>query len=511
MLRRILFALSALLLLALIATAWYVSNKGFTRKWRTYIISEFRKVGVEVHIRRLTLDPFRGLVAREVSVLDARNRKRVLAWVDEMLLGVNYASALRGETFLDSADLREANLWLPIDPQDPDGPKVEISKLNARFFLPPQQIYLARAQAEMHGIQLLATGRLLNPQALHPQRGGRTTVTDVLTEVVEELSKLKYGGPPPTLTCEFSGDLAQPGQIEVRLHLQGREVRRKNYELRTVELTANLRKGVLDLQHFRATDAKGEMRASGTYDLATREVLAHTRCSLHLDEIDRAFRWFPHLENWVLTEAPQVEMNIRGKLGPTFGVRITGHAELQRSAYRRIAFRQLSSDFSWEKDGWSLRDFRLAHASGELTGDATCRPQEFRARWRSTLNPRIFAHLLTAEQADWLTRFDFGTPPTLEMELRGPEPKLLLCSGQGQITYSQLLYQNAAVAPGTSGLHLQSGVLRLDSLALTAASAEKSTLAFDFLRHEVRTENSALPQPPDGTPPDGDVEAAAGQ
>src|SRR5882757_2722559 len=140
MLRRILYVLLTLLLLGLAGMAWYVSSKGFTRKWRTYMVHEFRKAGVEVHIRRLTLDPFRGLVAKEVSVLDARDRKQVIAWIDEMLLGVNYAAALHGQTFLDSADLRDANLWLPLDASNPDGLKVEVSKLNARLFLPPKQI-----------------------------------------------------------------------------------------------------------------------------------------------------------------------------------------------------------------------------------------------------------------------------------------------------------------------------------------------------------------------------------
>src|SRR3954454_4240445 len=133
MLRRFIFAISALVLLGLVGLAWYVSNKGFTRKWRSYMVKEFRNAGVEIHIQRLTLDPFRGLVAKDVSIFDTRDRKHVIAWIDEILLGVNYANAMRGQTFLDSADLRDASLWLPLDPKNPDSPKTEITKLNARF------------------------------------------------------------------------------------------------------------------------------------------------------------------------------------------------------------------------------------------------------------------------------------------------------------------------------------------------------------------------------------------
>lgn len=491
MLRRLLYLSAVLLLAALVALAWYVSSKGFTRKWRTYIVGEFRKVGVEVHIRRLTLDPFRGLVAKEISVLDSRDRKRVLAWVDEMLLGVNYANALRGETFLDSADMRDANLWLPINAQDPDGPKVEISKLNARFFLPPQQIYLARAQAELHGIQLLVSGRLLNPQVLQAPRSGPSAATEVITEIIEELSKLKYGGEQPSLTCEFSGDLAHPEQIEARVSLKARQIRRKSYELRSVDLTGSLRKGVFDLQHLSLMDARGEMRASGTYDLASQDVSAHTRCSLHLDEIDRAFRWFPHLGDWVLTEPPTIAMNIQGKLGEPSTVRVTGHAELQQSAYRRINFKHLSTDFSWEKDAWSVRDLRVLHSAGEMTADITCQPNAFRARGRSTLNPRLCTHLLKAEEADWLSRFDFEASPTVELEIRGPEPKLALCEAEGTISHTHLRYENKPVTPATSQVKLVSSILRLEPFALAAAPDKDGALMFDFLRHEVRLEKTS--------------------
>src|SRR4051794_21365007 len=41
MLRRLLYLFVALLVVWLVGMAWYVSNKGFTRKWRTYMVQEF--------------------------------------------------------------------------------------------------------------------------------------------------------------------------------------------------------------------------------------------------------------------------------------------------------------------------------------------------------------------------------------------------------------------------------------------------------------------------------------
>ena len=58
--------LTILLILAgLIAGSWYLAKKGFSRKWRERVVEELHKRGVEASVRRVTLDPFRGLIARE--------------------------------------------------------------------------------------------------------------------------------------------------------------------------------------------------------------------------------------------------------------------------------------------------------------------------------------------------------------------------------------------------------------------------------------------------------------
>jgi hypothetical protein len=76
---------------------------------------EFRKRGVELSVTRLTLEPFRGIVARQVRIYDKRDRKRVVAVVDEVRLVINYANLFQGRTFIDALDLRDANLDVPLD------------------------------------------------------------------------------------------------------------------------------------------------------------------------------------------------------------------------------------------------------------------------------------------------------------------------------------------------------------------------------------------------------------
>src|SRR5579864_4440805 len=83
---------------AAIGGGWYLARKGFGRQWRHRVVEELHKRGVEASIRRLTLDPFRGLVAQDVRIFDYKNRpsgsdhENTLAIINEIALDINYAA-----------------------------------------------------------------------------------------------------------------------------------------------------------------------------------------------------------------------------------------------------------------------------------------------------------------------------------------------------------------------------------------------------------------------------------
>ena len=56
-------------LVAVFGGGYYLARRGFGREWRSRVVEELHKRGVEAQIGRLTLDPFRGLVARNARTL----------------------------------------------------------------------------------------------------------------------------------------------------------------------------------------------------------------------------------------------------------------------------------------------------------------------------------------------------------------------------------------------------------------------------------------------------------
>src|SRR5437588_12738117 len=78
-----------LLIAAAISGGWYLARKGFGGRTRARIVEELHRRGVEASIGHLTLDPFRGLVARNVRLLTCRDPRDTLALIRQIVRAVN--------------------------------------------------------------------------------------------------------------------------------------------------------------------------------------------------------------------------------------------------------------------------------------------------------------------------------------------------------------------------------------------------------------------------------------
>src|SRR3989441_4960563 len=132
---------------------WYLAKRGFGRQWRYRVVEELHKRGVEASVGRLTLDPFRGLIAQNVRIFDYKNRENTLALISEVSLDINYAALIHHEPFLNALDVRDAQIILPFKTADEKGDKAVLTNLRAHVYFPPEQIYVSQAEGIFCGIR----------------------------------------------------------------------------------------------------------------------------------------------------------------------------------------------------------------------------------------------------------------------------------------------------------------------------------------------------------------------
>src|SRR5215831_6728848 len=153
---------------AIFGGSYYLARRGFGREWRYRVVEELHKRGVEAQIGRLTLDPFRGLVAKNVRIFDYRNRENTLARISEVSLDINYAALIHHEPFLNALDVRDAQITFPIKTAEGKASRAVLTSLRAHVYFPPEQIYVSQAEGTFCGIRLSARGHLIKRADYQP-------------------------------------------------------------------------------------------------------------------------------------------------------------------------------------------------------------------------------------------------------------------------------------------------------------------------------------------------------
>lgn len=489
--RRVFYALFAIIVASLLAAGWYAYNKGFTKKWRGFVTTEFRKRGVDLTLRKLTLHPLRGIIAKEVKVYDTNDKRRTMAVIDEMRLVINWANLLRKKTFLDALDLRDAKLSLPIDPENTRGPKIEVTKLSGRLMLPPEQVYLSNFEAELYGIRVSASGRIINPQkasAIFRPKVSKAekNPAEQLAHVLDELRRLKYGETAPQLDLRFSGDLARPETVFVELKLWADQVRREDWRLQSLYLDALYRDQRLALRQLSASDAKGDFRLTGSYDPLAKGVEVQIHSTLDPQPTVKAFGRIPQLEEFVFYEPPSIDITVRAAFGDSPEAQATGRISAKRFALRSVLFDQFETDLVYQGDRWAARGIRLVHQSGEITGDVMQLPDDFRTRLRSSINPEVLTPLLTGATAEWFKQFNFIDAPTVHIEARGPSPDPKKLWANGVLKLGRSTYRGVTAQSATATVRYADRRLTVDPLRVVRPEGlGEGGLIFDFARDEV--------------------------
>ena len=473
--------------------SWYLYKKGLTKPWRESIVDEVRKHGVEMSFGKLTVEPFRGLVAKDVKIFDSPKRKRVIAKVDEIVIEANYASAARGLNFLDALTLVDASLELPLDQKRPDGPSIKIEQLNTRVLLPPGQLLVSRLDALVFGIRVQASGQLASPEVLTSRKTADERKADpALLHLVQELRGMHYEGETPRLDIRFSGDLAQPETLLVEAELHAEKMRRDEYRLEKLDVAGNWQKGALVVSRFDARDKVGRLQLSGNYDSTLRTAQLRMRSGMDLPGFVKALH-IMDLGDFEFQSVPQLDLTAKVKLSPPKSTtptqfQVFGQVRIGPFSYGKMPFDRLSADVAFDGSRWALRELYVRHRSGgELRADIQQDYDEkgagdFRLGFTSTLNPEVFMaaiKLSDPEAAARLAMFKFHDAPKITLSARGPSP--LDSSASGELVLGRTSYRGVEAKSARGNLRYAGRVLNVDDFVVQRAEgAGGGGLAFDL-------------------------------
>jgi AsmA-like C-terminal region len=479
------------LLGGLVAGGWYLARKGFGRKWRDTVAQELHKHGVEASVRRLTLDPFRGLIARDVRIYDYKKREKTLAVVNEILLDINYAALLHHQPFLNAIDIRNGDLMIPLPPVAGQLSSAELKRFRAHVYFLPERIEVSQAEGLLCGVRISASGQLIkreNYQSSPANPANAAQRRRLLQTLVTMLERLHYPESAPELQVKFSGDLSQLEDARVEATLRGSHLVRDDYEARNLFLTMEWKDQALTIPQCDWSDAAGRFSGTATWSRANGHATFQARSTADLKPLLGSFGLGAMLDDLALPTPPLIEASGSATIGAAEKqVQIVGKIALEKFAYRAIDFEGLTCDFAWDGERTMLRDVRLRHRSGQLSADLFDAPNDFRLNVESSIVPTALSSLAPARFQSFLGEWEWQRSPNIHLTIRGTNRDPATWQGEGTLALGRTRFRGAWMNNASANFKFGNGDWSLEKLRVSREEGVGTgSLGYTASRREIR-------------------------
>src|SRR5215471_7287104 len=475
----------------IIGGGYYLARRGFGREWRYRVVEELHRQGVEADIGRLTLDPFQGLLARNVRIFDYKNRENTLARISEVSLDINYAALLHRQPFLNALDVRDAQITFPIKTAEGKPSRGQLTNLRAHIYFPPERIYVSQAEGTFCGIRLSARGQLIRRSDYQPSA---SITPDEWQErlllsqrVVTELQKFSFPGAPPSLQLKFSGDIAELENARIEATLRGERLQRGSYDINNLSAAVEWSNQRLDIAHCEWSDSKGTFAGRGDWNRESNTAKFQIHSSLDLKAFVDAFDVGGPVAEVEFQSPPLLEVTGSIKLGADqFRPEVIGHAGLGQFTYKKVPFSELSADFSWNGERTLVRELRVRHQTGQLRADLCDAPNDFRLNLESTISPEAVRPLAPAQVNEFLREWQWHRSPAIRMAIRGTDRNPDSWQGDGTVALGRTRFRGTWMNSANARIHFADGAVTWEDIQVTRNEGTGSgSFTYDFKKHEV--------------------------
>jgi hypothetical protein len=496
--RLVRWPLLLLLIGALAWISWYGYARGFGRRWRGLLEKEFDRYGLSIDVNKLTLDPFHGLIARDVAIFDSKSGDTLLAEINNISLDINYANLFQHEPALNAVDLSGARIVIPVDPSNPSGEKIRFTDFHARIYFLAGRIEIRQASGKLYGIRFDASGTILHPEALSTVVIAEERDPDspnerlgFLNGILQELKAIHYPGQTPEVKFSFQADLMEPA--EWRLdggHLMAARLLHGDDELRNLTADFTYQNHCLRIARCHVQDGQGELFAVADWDFQSGKKQFQVRSTLNVGSLLKDEPRVGWLRDWVFSAPPQIELT--GTLQRNGTLQFIGKLNFERFTVQGVPFQSMRASFSQQgDDAWMISNAEVTHRSGTLTGEILQTPEKFRLRVQSALDPAAISPLLPEEVRSMCAAWEFLAPPVIQVSLSGSSPRPEEISGSSQAWLGRTRFRGAFLNSASASFRVGDGKVVAENVQVARDEGTgNGSFTYDLLGHQISAINA---------------------
>ena len=451
---------------------------------------------IEVSIGHLSINPFMGLVARDVRVQERGNNAATLASINQVAISISLGELMLGRVIVDSLSLREADASIPL-PKSPDDRRVTIKGINAEIILLGDSMRVSSFAATIEGIRILFTGEVQNPFALqspeqskNPNPPGQNPPFE---KVLTFLSETSFPHGEPLIQGTFEIDAAHPESLQFSdFSITCPILNRKGLSFSELKIQGEYTDGRLRVPIIQIKDAGGILQASGEWERDTAKAKLSVRANLNPAPIMKSFAGLnqakegPHFQG-----APQFELQATADFTQAnAGLRVTGNLLAPSVTYKGIELREISCGFAWADQCLHVRDISFQAKRGSFDGNLWIAPNDFRLQVHTTIPPTDLSPLLDGPTREFLDKMQIADLPEISLSLRAPKLDFAAMKGTGHLKLGRTAMRGAWIDSGTADLEIADSCVNYKNIViLTGPGKGTGSFAYDVGRQEVRLEN----------------------
>jgi len=379
---------------------WWANQTGLPKAWRTVIEQEISKQGVFIQIGSLRYIPLRGITASDVRVYSDPQHQRQISELESIVLDVDKSKLTRGIFQLTKVELQDANLILPIDPNDPFSEALVVTNAQGAIYMPGnRRLEVKGARGKIAGIEVELTAQMIGYQqgpATPPKEDDIGKRRKLVAKIITELELWDFDkAAPPNLKIHVEGDVNDFSTIIATVAMTAKSIEKNDYTLRRVTGEADLTGDLVTLTTLQAYDDGGSINARADYNVDTREGRFDFYSSLNIPSLVKAWLGKPPLQSVTFDGRQVLEAEGKFRFDENYKAQLetSGHLNSDGITLKDITLNSLETSFSWRDQELFLRDFKVVHADGQATAKAMIRWPNVRIALQSTLPVHLYKPL----------------------------------------------------------------------------------------------------------------------
>jgi hypothetical protein len=480
------------------AAVIYLREVGVGYGFKERIAAALSGEGYRTEIGKLSVDPFKGLIANNVEVWEIGDGRNI-ARVERLVVSINFADLLAGRVVIDHLELDETDVSIPIG-TEADAPRLNVKGASAQLSLLANQLRISSFEGTVEGVKLVLTGWLRNPRNLQLQPPGsldREKHEELLASVIEALSTLKYPNAPPELRLKINGDLADLATLQLSpISLRCGPIIAPKWRVDGLEAEAEYESQVLSLNRLKVRVSGGALNLSAQWKNNVCDF--ELSSTLGLEPFSRLLPKNFASNDLKVAAAPEVEATGR-IISSSSPVQydVTGSVQLGKFSYRGMEFDSLTTHFASNNGKLFLQNAKVLTNGGQISGSLLLAPNDFRVRLSNTIAPTAFAPLLGKKDRETLRLLHFRDAPYLQLDLRGSKPDFAALTGTGFLRLGRTSMRGYPLDWAESKLEIAGQAITYRDFSLGRGKATgKGTFVLDFAGQQVLLRNVESTMPP---------------